>query len=72
MHALRMVTHKAMTDETLTHEASVEASYVRCCCSLLMPAWLNLVLAKQNSFAMDLLESNVCRGHIVVINGVLI
>lgn len=61
-----------MIDQALSNEGTVETSGVRRRCPLLVPTRLYLILAQENSFAMDLLEGDVCRGKVVVIDGVLV
>ena len=66
-----MVAYVAVAHEALPNEAAVETIDVRSSGTLLVPAWLDLVFAQQNSFAMDLLKSYIRRWHVVVIDGVL-
>ena len=56
-----MVANVTVAHETLPNEAAVETIDVRSSGTLLVSAWLDLVLAQQNSFAMDLLKSYIRR-----------
>ena len=56
-----MVAYVAVAHEALPNEAAVETIDVRSSGTLLVPAWLDLVFAQQNSFAMDLLKSYIRR-----------
>ena len=61
MDILWVVTDEAVVDKALSNEATVDSIGVRCGGSLLVAAWLNLILAEKNTLAMYLLEGNVCR-----------
>ena len=61
MNGLRMMAHKAMTDQTGSYKVTIQTIRVRSGCPLLMPATrLDLILTQQNALSMDLLESYVC------------
>ena len=72
MHALRVVPDEAMAYQALSNEVTVNATRVRRGGPLLVTAWLDLVLAQQDTLAVYLLKGNVCRRQIVVINRILL
>ena len=70
---LWMVPNEPMVHQTLPNEVAIDSVRVRGCGSLLVATtWLNLILAQENSFAMYLLEGNVCRRKIIIVNSVLV
>ena len=61
VHALRVMSDEAMTDQALPNEVPIDAIGVRGSSSLLVTSRLDLILAEENAFAMNLLEGNVRR-----------
>ena len=72
VHALRMVPDEAMAYQALSNEVTVNTTRVRRGGPLLVTAWLDLVLAQQDTLTMYLLKGNVCRRKIIVINRILL
>ena len=72
VHALRVVPDEAMAHQALSYEVAVNAARVGRSSSLLVTAWLDLILAQQDTLSMYLLKSNICRRKVIVVNCILL
>ena len=66
------MSNEPVVDQALTYEVAIYTIGVWGSSTLLMTSWLYLIFAEKNTLTMDLLEGNVCRWKIIVINSVLI
>lgn len=72
VHALGVVPDKAMARQALSYEVTVNAARVRRSSSLLVAAWLDLILAQQDTLPVYLLKGNICRRKVIVVNCILL
>ena len=69
---LRVVPDEAVVSQALSDEGPIDTGRVARGGALLMASGLDLVLVQQNSLPMYLLEGNVRRRQVVVVDGVLV